>query len=99
MEGFVRTLADLQDTHQVQEESLDEPGTGAHQAVELRASGQGREGIEQVAVGVAVEVPLAGETGPPGEKMARVTISLSEREAWGPERFIGGYGSGKSRRP
>jgi hypothetical protein len=52
----------------VHEESLDEPGTGApHQAVELRASGQGREGIEKVAVGVAVEVPLAGKTGPSGE--------------------------------
>jgi len=35
MEGFVRTLADLQKTHQVQEESLGELGTGAHQAVEL----------------------------------------------------------------
>jgi hypothetical protein len=51
----------------MQEESLDELGTGAHQAVELRATGQGREGIEQVGLGVAVEVPLAGEAGPPGE--------------------------------
>jgi len=67
IEGFVRTLADLQKTHQVQEESLDELGTGAHQAVELRTTGQGREGIYEVGLGIAVEVPLAGEAGPPGE--------------------------------
>jgi hypothetical protein len=67
IEGFVRTLADLQKTHQVQEESLDELGTGAHQAVELRTTGQRREGIEQVGLGVAVEVPLAVEAGPAGE--------------------------------
>ena len=52
--------------------------------------GQGREGIEQVGLGVAVEVPLACETGPLG-KMVRVMISLSEREAWGPGRFFGGW--------
>jgi hypothetical protein len=50
----------------MQGESLDELCTGAHQAVELRAVGEGREGITQFGVGVAVEVPLAGETAPTG---------------------------------
>ena len=49
---------------QVQGESLDELGTGAHQAVELRAVGHSREGIPQLGVGVAVEVPLAVEAAP-----------------------------------
>src|ERR687898_1158610 len=78
IEGLVRTLADLQKAHQVQEESLDELGTGAHQAVELRATGQGREGIEQVGLGVAVEVPLAGEAGPPGEDGEGDDLALGE---------------------
>jgi hypothetical protein len=51
----------------VQDDLLDESRTGAHQAVELGASWQGREGTEQPGFGVAVEVPLAVETGPPGE--------------------------------
>src|SRR5215208_2548513 len=48
----------------MQGESLDELGTGAHTAVELRAVGQGREGVPQVNGGVAEEVPFAGETAP-----------------------------------
>jgi hypothetical protein len=78
IEGFVRTLPALQKTHQVQEESLDELGTGAHQAVELRTSGQGREGLEQVGLGVAVEVPLAGEAGPAGEDGEGDDLALGE---------------------
>src|SRR5215210_454665 len=78
IESFVRTLPDLQETHQVQEESLDELGTGAHQAVELRATGQSREGIEQVGFGVAVEVPLAGEAGPPGEDGQGYDLAFGE---------------------
>jgi hypothetical protein len=50
-----------------------------------------REGICEVALGVAVEVPLAGEKRDQRAKMVRVMISLSEREAWGPARFLGGW--------
>ena len=52
---------------QVQGESLDAFCAGAHQAVELRAVRQGREGIPQLGVGVAVEVSLAVETAPTGK--------------------------------
>lgn len=51
----------------MQDDLLDESRTGAHEAVELWASWQCGEGVEQVGLGVAVEVPLAGEPGPPGE--------------------------------
>src|SRR5215211_1779137 len=65
IQGLVRALLCLcEKARQVQGESLDELGTGAHQAVELRAVGQSREGIPQLGVGVAVEVPLAVEAAP-----------------------------------
>ena len=65
IQGLVRALLCVHEkARQVQGESLDELGTGAHTAVELRAVGQGRESVPQVNRGVAVEVPLAGETAP-----------------------------------
>jgi hypothetical protein len=39
----------------------------SHQAVELRAIRQGREGASEMARGVAVEIPLAAKPGPTGE--------------------------------
>jgi hypothetical protein len=39
----------------------------AHEPVELRALGQGRKRASQMALGVAVEVSLAGESRPSGE--------------------------------
>jgi hypothetical protein len=51
----------------MQGKSLDEVGVGGHQAVALRAVGEGREGTAQFGVGVAVEVPLAIETAPTGK--------------------------------
>jgi hypothetical protein len=62
----------------VQDESLDELCTGAHTAVELRAVGQGREGFPQVSLGVAIEVPFAGESGPPGEDSQGYSLALGE---------------------
>ena len=38
-----------------------------HQPIELGAVGQGREGVSEVATGLAVEVAFAGEAGPAGE--------------------------------
>lgn len=68
----------------------DEFGIAAHAAVELRAVGQqGGEGIEQLGLGVAIGVPLAGESGPPGAKMARVMTSLAQRDACGPGLLFG----------
>jgi len=74
----------------VQGYGLDELYVGACQAVELRAVGQGRESITQVSLGVAVEVPLAGESVPTGKEIARVMTSLSERDASGPGFLFGG---------
>ncbi len=51
----------------MQGESPDELCARAHQAVELRAIGEGTEGIAQFGVGVAVEVPLAIEAAPTGK--------------------------------
>jgi hypothetical protein len=39
----------------------------SHTAVELRTMGQGRKGISQAGVCIAVEVPLAREASPTGE--------------------------------
>ena len=46
---------------------LDELRVKAHGAVELGAVGQGGERFSEVAAGVAIEVPFAGESGPTGE--------------------------------
>jgi hypothetical protein len=54
--------------YQMQSHSFDEVEMVAHQAVELRAIGQGREGVVQTARCVAVEVPLAIEATPSGEE-------------------------------
>jgi hypothetical protein len=51
----------LHHPRQVQSHLLDESRLRTHAAVELRAVGQGRESVSEVALGVAVEVPLAGE--------------------------------------
>ena len=51
----------------MQGETLDELRAGAQQAVELGTLGQGREGVCEVACGVAIEVPLAVETAPTRE--------------------------------
>ena len=67
VQGLVRTLRSLQQSYKMQDESLDEVDVRAYQAVELRTLGQGGEGIPQFGVGVAIEVPLAGETAPTGK--------------------------------
>jgi hypothetical protein len=46
---------------------LDETQAAAHRAIELRAVGQGGEGIAQAAARVAVEISFAAEAGPAGE--------------------------------
>lgn len=68
----------------MQDESLDESWVQAHAAVELlRALGQGRKSTaQQVGVGVALEVPLAGEPGPPGEDGQGDHLPCTERRLW-----------------
>src|SRR3712207_2584126 len=67
VQGFVRTSLSLHRLRQVQGYLLDEIEMVAHRAVELRAVGQSREDITQMAHRVAVEIPLACETAPAGE--------------------------------
>ena len=52
---------------QMQGYLLDGLSIEAHEPVELRTVGQGRECSSQMALGVAVEVSLAGESRPAGE--------------------------------
>jgi hypothetical protein len=78
IQGLVRTLSRLQKSCQMQGESLDELCAGAHQAVEPRARRQGRESRAQLSLGVAIEVPLAGESGPPGEDSQGESLTLGE---------------------
>jgi hypothetical protein len=66
----------------MQDESLDEFCAGAHTAVELRAVGQSRKSRAQLALSVAVEVPLAGEPRPPGEDSQRDHLACTERRLW-----------------
>jgi hypothetical protein len=66
----------------VQEESLDEPRVRAHQPIELGTLGKGGEGICEVGLGVAVEVPLAGEARPAGEEGEGDDLARSERWVW-----------------
>jgi hypothetical protein len=50
----------------------------AHEAVELGTVGQGRERSSQMCLGVAVEVPFAGEPGPAGEDREGDDLALAE---------------------
>ena len=52
---------------QVQVHSLNEFRVGTHEAIELRAIGQGGEGIAQMSVCIEVEAPFASEPGEAGE--------------------------------
>lgn len=63
---------------------LDETHVGAHQPIELRAIGQGGEGVAQATLSVAVEVSLAGEAAPPGEDGQGDHLAVGE----------GGFGAG-----
>jgi hypothetical protein len=73
----------------MQEESLDEFYAGSHEAVELRATWQGREGTVQVSLGVPVEVPLASEAAPAGEDSQGYDLARTERDASGPGTLFG----------
>src|SRR5215212_1471858 len=50
----------------------------AHEPVELRAIGQGGESTSQTALGVAVEVSLAGESRPAGEDREGDDLALGK---------------------
>src|SRR5215216_220124 len=51
----------------------------SHTAVELRTMGQGRKGISQAGVCIAVEVPLAPEASPSGEDGEGDDLAGTER--------------------
>jgi hypothetical protein len=85
----VGTPLSVHHPRQVQGNFLDESHLGTHQPIELRAVGQRRKGILEVALRVAVEVPFTSEA---GEETARVSTSLWEGEASGPGRCsVGGW--------
>ncbi len=90
IEGLVRALVGLQESYQVQGESLHESRVGAHQAVELSSLGQGREGRAQVSLGITIEVPLTGEARPAGKDSKGDDLALTERDASGPGLFCSG---------
>ena len=66
----------------MQQESLDEFRVRAHQAIELGTLGKGGEGICEVGLGVAVEVPLACEPRPAGEEGEGDELARTERWVW-----------------
>jgi hypothetical protein len=70
----------------MQHEGFEEFCVQTQEAVELRAgfAGQGRESVAQVSLGIAVEVPLAGEPGPPGKDGEGDDLTCGE----------GGFGTG-----
>src|SRR5215203_4607786 len=87
VQRFVRALWLLQQSPQMQDESLDESCVETHAAVELRAVGQGRKSRAQLGLGVAVEIPLAGEPGPPGEDSQGDHLACTERRLWSSSHF------------
>ena len=82
VQRLVRALSHLKKSYQVQEESLDELRVRAHQPIELGTLGKGGEGICEVGLGVAVEVPLAGEPRPAGEQGEGDDLARTERCVW-----------------
>src|SRR5215204_1546646 len=87
VQRFVRALWRLQQSRQMQDESLDEFCVQTHAAVELRAVGQSRKSRAQLGLGVAVEIPLAGEPGPPGEDSQGDHLASTERRLWSWSHF------------
>src|SRR5215203_1183219 len=67
VQGLVGASLRLHHLCQMQAYLLDETHSVAHQPVELRVLGQGGEGIAQLGLGIAVEVPLAPKACPSGE--------------------------------
>jgi hypothetical protein len=65
---------------------LDGISMEAHEPVELRTVGQGGESTSQMALGVAVEVSLAGESRPAGEDREGDDLAIGK----------GGFGAGTS---
>src|SRR5215218_564709 len=79
VQGLVGTALSLHRCRQMQGHLLDEPHLGAHQSIELRALGQGRESVVQVGRCVAVKVPLTAEAAPSGEDSEGDNLARAER--------------------
>jgi hypothetical protein len=67
VKSLIEASLALDHLRQMQGYLLDGRSVEAHEPVELRALGQGGECLSQMALGVAVEVSLAGESRPSGE--------------------------------
>jgi enamine deaminase RidA (YjgF/YER057c/UK114 family) len=78
VQGLIEELIALHDPSQMQGYFLDGVRMEAHQPVKLRAVGQGGERTSQMALGVAVEVSLAGESRPAGEDGERDDLAFGK---------------------
>ncbi len=91
IQGFVRRFPSLQHLRQMQGRLFDELRVEANQPIELRAIGQGREGVSEMVAGVAVEVAFAGESRPPGEDGQGYDLTFGEgRTGAGPLFWLTG---------
>jgi hypothetical protein len=82
----------LHDPRQVKGHLLYGLCTGAHEAAELRAVGQGRECVSEMTLGVAVEVSLAAESRPAGEDSQSDDLALTEGGLWAGASLLGPVG-------
>jgi hypothetical protein len=92
VQGLIGQSLPLHDLSQMQGYLLDGLSVEAHQPVELRTVGQGGERASQMALGVAVEVSLAGESRPAGEDREGNDLALRKGRIWAgasPLRAVG----------
>lgn len=87
VQGLIGESVPLHYLSQMQGYLLDGLSMEAHEPVELRTLGQGGERASQMALGVAVEVSLAGESRPAGEDREGDDLACGK----------GGLGAGASR--
>ena len=100
VQSLVGRLWVLHDPRQVEGPSFYGLCTGAHEAVELRAVGQGRECVSEMTLGVAVEVSLAVRIEDQRAKIAKVMSSLSaEGGLVGRGVAVGAGRTGRNRPP
>jgi hypothetical protein len=81
----------IQRLPQLHGDLLEGVGMEAHEAIELGTIREGGECPSQMDLGVAVEVPFAGEPGPAGEDREGDDLALAEGGWWsGASSLFGG---------
>src|SRR5918995_630392 len=79
----------LQRLPQLHGDLLDGAGMEAHEAVELGTVREGRECSSEMGLGVAVEVPFAGESAPAGEDREGDDLALAQGGWWSGASLLG----------